>query len=512
MTELERYQYIQQVKQIAKQEHHILKIEEYYPVFDKIYVAKPKQTSAKIFYCKEENIIGTTCKTCGITIYHSWKNIYRLWNFFKENNDVPNCADCQRRINRQTYNQNKKLYYEIINKNKTDHPLYNKALEFYKKDSQKMKSIRSVKEDYYNIVKNQDISNKLYEKALKCVNGCYNGLIKGQEKQKEYYKIVNEEDINNVEYDKALNFVNRRKEIINKMIENREVLYQIIKDEDIENPLYNIALKAYNGFINGCKIGKEVQNELIKIYLSGDTDNELYKQAKEFYLKQTNPLNKHHENIKMHFEIYRSNDTSNPDYDKAKRYYEFVKENIDKCHKEQKRLINIYKSNDTSNPDYDKAKVFYNKLKESGFIFDREEFYSQHINLINFQSVEEMLNEFDSLENIPGVIDVGYYDKNKWISLDVGQSVNLKEECLGYLRRLEGNKGLTDEEIEKENERYRYNRKKYRDMMKEVEGYKIEFILVARDVKDKEEREKIEAQRAHDVKSMFWSPGPGQEI
>jgi hypothetical protein len=116
------------------------------------------------------------------------------------------------------------------------------------------------------------------------------------------------------------------------------------------------------------------------------------------------------------------------------------------------------------------------------------------------------------LDNIPGVVDVGFHNDNKWVSLDVGQSVDLRQECLSYLRRLKFNKGLTDDELLEENDRYFYNRKKYRDMMDAAGKHKIEFMLVVKNVEDKEQREAVEAQHAHDTKSMFWSPTPNQKI
>ena len=77
-----------------------------------------------------------------------------------------------------------------------------------------------------------------------------------------------------------------------------------------------------------------------------------------------------------------------------------------------------------------------------------------------------------------------------------------------YLRRLEFNKGLTDEEIDSENLRYFYNRKKYRDIINDVST--VDFVLITRDVGSQEERELIEAQRAIDTEAVYWSPAPMQ--
>lgn len=55
---------------------------------------------------------------------------------------------------------------------------------------------------------------------------------------------------------------------------------------------------------------------------------------------------------------------------------------------------------------------------------------------------------------------------------------------------------------------YRYNRKKYKNIVNDVSN--VNFVLITKDVDSQEERELIEAQRAIDTEAICWSPAPTQ--
>lgn len=77
------------------------------------------------------------------------------------------------------------------------------------------------------------------------------------------------------------------------------------------------------------------------------------------------------------------------------------------------------------------------------------------------------------------------------------------------IRALDFNKNLTGEEIEIENTRYFYNRKKKRE---QANYPNLVFKIVKINIDTKEERERIEAAYAHKNKAIFWSSAPGQDI
>lgn len=165
-----------------------------------------------------------------------------------------------------------------------------------------------------------------------------------------------------------------------------------------------------------------------------------------------------------------------------------------------KRIKNLKNYNE------EMPELIFNKAKELGIPTSwREEFYSKTLDIISFNSVEELISNFDSLEGIPGVWAIKGSDE---IIYDVAQTKDIGNEMYEYLRRLNFNKGLTDEKINSENSRYLYNRKKFRDIMNDTD--EVNFILVARDIDSKEKRELIEMQYAHDAKAKYWSPAPCQ--
>lgn len=140
----------------------------------------------------------------------------------------------------------------------------------------------------------------------------------------------------------------------------------------------------------------------------------------------------------------------------------------------------------------------------------QEYFYSKFLNIINFKSVNLLVNDFNKFKNIPGVWSV--WNEDKTVCLDVAQTKNIGFEMKRYLRRLNFNKDLSDEDIDKMNNKYnsKMNRYKYRNIMKDTN--KVNFIIIVIDINSKIEREMIEAQYAHDNRARYWSPAPGQNI
>lgn len=140
--------------------------------------------------------------------------------------------------------------------------------------------------------------------------------------------------------------------------------------------------------------------------------------------------------------------------------------------------------------------------------FDREKFYSEIFDVISFKSSENKisLEQVDSLKGVPGVWAIK--DSNG-IVYDVAQTNDIGSEMLKYSRRLQCNKGLSDEQINnlKKN---KYNRKKFRNIMNDVDN--PIFYIIVENVENIIKREAIEAQYAYNTKAKYWSPAPGQNL
>lgn len=178
--------------------------------------------------------------------------------------------------------------------------------------------------------------------------------------------------------------------------------------------------------------------------------------------------------------------------------------------KEARRKQNITK---WKNMTKEEKEIRLNRLN-SGAKFNRINFYSSKLQLIDFKYINKPLSlkDIDPLNNIPGVWAVWASD-NK--CLDVCQTINIGSEMLGWIRNYNACRGKSDEELIKMNKKYQnYNRKKKRDIAEYCSrlNSKPIFKLVAIKIKDKNKREDIEAQYAHDNKALFWSPAPGQKL
>lgn len=139
--------------------------------------------------------------------------------------------------------------------------------------------------------------------------------------------------------------------------------------------------------------------------------------------------------------------------------------------------------------------------------FDREGFYSEKFDLISFNTLGKVvtLNDIDRLTGVPGVWSK---ETNNGTVLDVSETQDIGKEMLFSLRAFDANKEKEDSELKQNKLSLR---KKYRDMHKHADG-KIIFKLIAIGIEDREVRQAIEAQYAHDTRAFFWSPAPGQQI
>lgn len=171
--------------------------------------------------------------------------------------------------------------------------------------------------------------------------------------------------------------------------------------------------------------------------------------------------------------------------------------------------------NDIENELYDKALKFWNiQSKNLSSLNEnfRKEFYKSKFNCVKFSDINTKINfeDIDKLNYISGVWSI--WNKDESICMDVAQTQNIGNEILMYIRRLDFNKYATDEEIKIYNEEYHfYNHKKFRDIHRDCQGeYLIKLVVLNKD--DKIEREKIEAQYAHDHQARYWNPAPGQKI
>lgn len=140
----------------------------------------------------------------------------------------------------------------------------------------------------------------------------------------------------------------------------------------------------------------------------------------------------------------------------------------------------------------------------------REEFYKDKFDCISFndENIKINLDLVNNLNKVPGVWSIWSSDN---ICMDVAQTNNIGEEIKIYSRRLEFNSKFNNEkEIELYNKNHQnYNRMKFKNIFEDCNNKYI-LRLVSVNIESEIEREKIEAQYAHDNKARYWSPAPGQ--
>lgn len=145
---------------------------------------------------------------------------------------------------------------------------------------------------------------------------------------------------------------------------------------------------------------------------------------------------------------------------------------------------------------------FFSKYKTA------QNFYESKCELIKFESIDYDL-KYEDIVNLEGISGVWAKFTSNGLCLDVSQTQNIGKEMKWSLRVLDSNKNKTDEEIENMNRKSL--RKKYKNMYNDANG-NIIFKIIAINIKDKETREAIEMQYAHDNKAKYWNPAPGQLI
>lgn len=161
----------------------------------------------------------------------------------------------------------------------------------------------------------------------------------------------------------------------------------------------------------------------------------------------------------------------------------------------------------------DLRKSFYNKGNKLINLYDNSNNGEISIDNLYFSdettnNSDKYISKFSYLDNIPGVWAI--WDKDLSICFDIAQTSNIGEEMRKYFRRLIFNKGLSDQELINENKRYKYNRRKFRDIMKEANN-KVSFVIISKNIDSKNKRELIEAQYAYESKAKFWNFAPGQK-
>ena len=150
--------------------------------------------------------------------------------------------------------------------------------------------------------------------------------------------------------------------------------------------------------------------------------------------------------------------------------------------------------------------------------FNIEKFYNNKFKIIdNISFNNKLLNlkDINNFENIPGVYSIWGYKNNKKYCLNVCETKNIKKEILNFFRVGLRYKNKTNEEIKelviKSNRKQQiklYNR--FCKIRNILSFNNIFIIIIKTNIKSKKLREKIEAQYAHDNKSLFWAPAPGQ--
>ena len=150
--------------------------------------------------------------------------------------------------------------------------------------------------------------------------------------------------------------------------------------------------------------------------------------------------------------------------------------------------------------------------------FNREEFYKGKFNIISFQSLEEInidletnLQTFDSLKGKIGVWSRWTDENHGNYCLDVCKTVDIGSEMLSSLRSFNNLKENPNQELDIGWKRKYFKQAEDAGLFNNRNPGKIIFKLVAL-CETEEEALKIEQQYAHDNKSKYWSPQPGQKI
>ena len=137
----------------------------------------------------------------------------------------------------------------------------------------------------------------------------------------------------------------------------------------------------------------------------------------------------------------------------------------------------------------------------------REEFYQSLFSIISLESEDKIISfdEIDKLKGIPGVWARWTMDG---VCLNVCQTRDIGKEMLLSIRKFNSLKTLKDYK-KAYPDKIKSWWSVYKNELKDSKNNLI-FKLVATNIKNKMEREKIEIQYAHDNKARYWNPAPGQ--
>ena len=150
--------------------------------------------------------------------------------------------------------------------------------------------------------------------------------------------------------------------------------------------------------------------------------------------------------------------------------------------------------------------------------FNREEFYNSKLNFVSLHCENKIIKfkDIEKYNNISGVYSLWGKDEegvNK--CLNVCQTQNIGNELFRFIRNSNRYKNKTDEELNKIIKDNFLPKNKYNKIKtcRDMNNYKnLNFVLIAKGINSKEEREQIEMQYAYQNKAIFWRPAPGQKL
>lgn len=145
------------------------------------------------------------------------------------------------------------------------------------------------------------------------------------------------------------------------------------------------------------------------------------------------------------------------------------------------------------------------KQLENARGFNREEFYSDKLSLIKFNSLERETNLKD-FDNYKGILGVWSRWTEDGICLDVCKSKDIGAEMLSSIRSFHSLINNPEQHLDEGWKR------KYKNQLDDCNGKPIIFKIVSINCINDEEAINIEVQYAHDNKAKYWSPEPGQKL
>ena len=135
--------------------------------------------------------------------------------------------------------------------------------------------------------------------------------------------------------------------------------------------------------------------------------------------------------------------------------------------------------------------------------FNSEKFYKNQLSLLIFDYYNEIinLNFINLFDKISGVWSIWNKETNK--CLQVGQNENIGKEIKREMRLFK-KYGIKDYPKDHKDADY------WHELGELMYNKQLEIKIIAQNIENLTIRLKIEAQYAHDNKSKYWSPEPGQ--